>query len=349
MPKSKKLDEKLSSTNKTNKDQKEIINENETNVELNGKENNAISGSGYIKSVEDKRVVFLEQYRKFKLWNNIILVVSMAIIIVAFIVFFTFGTKDGNQWGLWAAIGTVGAILIGMFFYSRYMKSKMNNLTQIYIRDLAELMSEFTFPKKDYSSKKIEYDEKISLEEFSEGGAYVNMRTVRGRNVTYVTRNGKEYKVSDQVAQFIPEGQKHGSLTVAFAGKFIETSNEIDILKEDEIVFIYVPGGPNLVVPNGFIGTKTVESNKHYSILSNSNNWNKLIHTKTETILKKFVVDNVFLDMTIAIRKGKTYVYMNYEDSLLILPLQQPYNADAIKEYKADIKNLTDLLVELHQ
>ena len=60
--------------------------------------------------------------------------------------------------------------------------------------------------------------------------------------------------------------------------------------------------------------------------------------------LNRFVTNDTLLDVAINVRAGKTYVYLGYNDDLMVLPRLDPFNPKPTKQLKKDVDTLFDLI-----
>ena len=59
--------------------------------------------------------------------------------------------------------------------------------------------------------------------------------------------------------------------------------------------------------------------------------------------MKEIHTNKVLVDVAIAIKPGKTYFALGYEDSLMVLPMQKPFNPGPTQEYKQELELFLNL------
>ncbi|MDD4154870.1 MAG: hypothetical protein PHT30_05645, partial [Bacilli bacterium] len=80
------------------------------------------------------------------------------------------------------------------------------------------------------------------------------------------------------------------------------------------------------------------------AIYSNNKEALKFVNKKVQSALKKIHTDDILVDVAIAIQKGKTFVCAGYDDILMVLPLEKPFNPKATRNYKDDLVDISEFI-----
>ena len=90
---------------------------------------------------------------------------------------------------------------------------------------------------------------------------------------------------------------------------------------------------PPLVLPE----LNQLSKNKQYAVYGAKEN-RRFITPEVESLLKQVHTSKLLVDVAISIQPGKTYMALGYEDTLMVLPNDKPFNPGYVEAYKPQMK-----------
>lgn len=285
-----------------------------------------------LKKIEEAREVFLKQYKVQNIVKWIVSVVALALIIVGWLVFLDIS--------VFLTIGMVGASLLLILLYNFFIKRYLNGKMKIYFDEFYKNTTEFIFDGADYADVAFQVESKIEAVQFTENEIYKDVIQVGSRNLTTYKYKGMPISVCDAAGQ--TKGAKQ--LVPVFVGKYFMAENSYD---QDEPIIVYLKGNEKSLPPTNVAHLNVVSDDKQVAVYSNNAEAAKYLNKKVLSALKKIATDEVLVDVAIAIRKGKTFVCAGYDDVLMVLPLEKPFNPKATRSYKNDLVFISEFIYTL--
>ena len=178
-------------------------------------------------------------------------------------------------------------------------------------------------------------DSKITNEEFLEGGAFDKVASVGSRDNITFTYRGMDCALADAAASV--DGGK--ALKTVFVGKYLRTHNNLQL--SDEGLLIYFSGNERSLPPEKMKNLHLCEHTKRYKIYGTVQD-KKILTKKIRDGLARIRTDKLLVDVTLVIKPGRTYWYLGYEDDIMVLPNDKPFDARFIKEYKWQIADILE-------
>ena len=145
--------------------------------------------------------------------------------------------------------------------------------------------------------------------------------------------------IVDAAAQ-INDGKK---MSPVFVGKYIVAPAKY----EDGPILVYMKGDKRSIAPTNIDDLKLVFDNEKMAIYSNEPNWNKIVTLKFKKALQSIKLDNTLIDIALVLKDKKAYICMNYDDSLMVLPLENQFNPHSNEEFKEDFEKKQEKFVFL--
>ena len=178
-------------------------------------------------------------------------------------------------------------------------------------------------------------DSKITNEEFLEGGAFDKVASVGSRDNITFTYRGMDCALADAAASV--DGGK--ALKTVFVGKYLRTHNNLQL--SDDGLLIYFSGNERSLPPEKMKNLHLCEHTKRYKIYGTVQD-KKILTKKIRDGLARIRTDKLLVDVTLVIKPGRTYWYLGYEDDIMVLPNDKPFDARFIKEYKWQIADILE-------
>jgi hypothetical protein len=124
-----------------------------------------------------------------------------------------------------------------------------------------------------------------------------------------------------------------------FVGKYLSVPNT----NEGAEIIIYLKGNKRALPPTTLDSYEVLEDSKTMVVYGPANGKKLLTHPVREA-LKAISTDAVLVDLAISVRKGMTYYAMGYEDSLMVLPMDKPFNPAPTSELKENLHQVFALI-----
>lgn len=295
-------------------------------------------GEPTLKSIEEGRLNFFKTYRKVNMIKWAITAVIVIFILAAWILPGQTALFPEESWVYknQVAITVVVLVLalIAMWLSSRMFKKKTDEEMKKYFHNYYTNTDSFVFGEA-ISNKEGNVDYKLDQQVMIDSNLYADIIKVGSRNCINFDYKGQHCVFSDCAAQI--RGQK--ALQTVFVGKMLVTDNAWD---GDDMI-IYLKGNKRALPPTTLNYYELLEDSK-YMVVYGSQTCKKFLTKKVRDALGQFKTNKTLVDVAISIRGGKTYIAMGYEDNLMILPMDKPFNPNPTVQFKNDIEKVFALL-----
>ncbi len=282
-------------------------------------------------AIENARSEFHKAYKKENLIKWIITGVSLALIVAGYIIPNTIPALSGKQAGMYITLGVLlGAILI-LGVYSFLSKKRLDRLMNDYFAKFYSFSNAYSFSNLGVSNVEGGVANKIQPEDLSACNLYEDVVKVGSRDLVSFDYHDNRIKVVDCAAQ--TRGQK--TLRTVFVGKMIVAPNHYT---GDDVV-VYLKGNKRALPPTNLAGLDVLEDHSDYVVYGKKGNRKGLTKKSLEAI-KEIRTDKTLIDVAVSIREGNTYFLMGYEDNLMVLPLEKPFDPAPSEHYHDDLKKV---------
>lgn len=279
--------------------------------------------------IEKARVDFYKIYKHENLIKWIVTTIVLVVIILGYVLPFSINGIKDQTWAIYITLGVLVVAIICLGVYSWLSKKKLDKCMNDYFAQYYELANKATFEGLGVSNVTGNVADKITPTEFSACGLYKNVYKVGSRDKLTFTYHNTHMTIVDCAAQ--TKGQK--SLVTEFVGKMLVAPNSYN---GDDVV-VYLKGNKRALPPNGLEGYSVLEDHKDYVIYGISNK-KKALTQKVRAAISEIHTDATLVDCAIAIKPGNTYFLMGYEDTLMVLPLEKPFNPAPSEKFHEDLK-----------
>lgn len=311
----------------------QIVQEENIEKDIENKETEG-SEKTIVEKVEMNRDVLYTYFRKQKNINKILFIISLVAIVGVYIIF-------AQQFELALVISVV--ILLAVFGYTFMAKRKLTAMTNIYIKVYFGLMSDYIFAEKSFQDIANDYQGKIEKEEIAKSRVIKDIYSAGNRNVTKGLIDGYPFTSCDTAIKI----QMDNKPVLAFIGKYyvIDSPKEI---KGRAIVYIkgkFEGAGPTDIDDLEKIDSFDIKNAVVYG--SKDHNLSAFLTRKNIKILNSFSPKGVLTDITFSFVDGKIHVLANYEDSLMVVPMQVEFNDEAFKQARSDALKIEQIISNL--
>ena len=301
--------------------------------------------STYLENIESSRLEFSKKYKTNSYLKWVVSLVAIGLLFFAFlgipnIVKSEPGSTNPLQIALMVSIAVISLGL--MLGYSFITKRNLNKKAKAYFGNLYQNVTNFVFEDEAYTDVVCDAQKKIERIQFEENMLYANIYEVGSRATTEFKYKGIDMLVCDCAAQV--KGEKR--IRPVFVGKYVIAPADYT---EDDLIAIYVKGDKRSLPPTNLDDLKCVEDNEKMSIHTNNKNWNKVITAKIKKLILGINDGKSLVDYSISMRSGSVFVCLGYDDDLMVLPLEKPFNPKPNEEYKVELLRVCELIKELNK
>ena len=309
------------------------------------KETQAVEVTKYpheaLQRVEDTRQVFWKSYKLHNTFKMVVMMICLAAIIVAFIVFPTVMKGNGGlQTGLTITVAVIA--LGGTYGYSLYVRKKFERKMKEYFELYFNCCNEYVFGEKPFSEAALQNPGKIALEDFTEAGLYKDVIETGSRGLTTFKYNDLEMSIVDCAGNVKAEKR----MKPVFVGKMVRAAAKYD---GEYPVYVYIKGNERALPPTNMEGVENVFENEKMVIYSNYKDWKKVINGTVQKALEAVKTEKILVDVAFSIEKGKVFVMLGYDDPLMVLPLQQEFDYKPTEVYKGNMSVICKVIEALNK
>lgn len=291
-----------------------------------------------LQAIEDQRVKFLGEYRSGNRIKSIVFFVVMFLMVGTFLIIPNVG--QGASWQLpvmiTVAVVLLGCVLAFSFLTRKKMTEKMRNYFSVFYGNL----NKYVFGSKNFGKVVFENPGKIEDHLFIDSNLYKDVLEVRSRGATTFEYEKKPILVCDCAGSVKTDKR----VAPIFVGKYLVTGNKYE---GKEPIYIYIKGDQRSLPPTNLEDVKVVKDDAKIAIYSNDSKWEKTLNTKVMKIVNSMKPNKELVDIAISIQPGTTYIALGYDDPLMVIPLDRPFNQEPVKGYKKDILKACQLAKEL--
>ena len=291
-----------------------------------------------LQAIEDERVKFLGEYRSGNRLKSIIFFIVMFLMVGTFIIIPNVG--QGAAWQLpvmiSVAVVLLGCVLGFSFLTRKKMTQKMRNYFSIFYGN----MNKYVFGSKSFDKVVFENPGKIEDHLFLDSNLYKDVLEVRSRGATTFEYEHKPVLVCDCAGSVKTDKR----VAPIFVGKYLVTGNKYE---GKDPIYIYIKGDQRSLPPTNLEEVKVVKDDTTMAIYSNDSKWEKTLNTKVMKIVNSMKPNKELVDIAISIQPGTTYIALGYDDPLMVIPLDRPFNQEPVKGYKKDVLKACQLAKEL--
>ena len=296
-----------------------------------------------LKDIEDKRQKFYKRYRLGSIFKWPVAALSIGALIFAFFAVPRMFPEEGdNQVRMGLMIGIAAFSLIFMVTYTMVSKFLLNKRSKTYFADYYGDVTRYALSDKNTKDVDMVADRKIERIEFDENLLFKNVDMVGSRALTNFKYKDLPITLCDLAAQVKVDKRPRP----VFVGKYVVAPSKYE---DDEPLFVYIKGdAKRSLPPTNMDGYKLVFDDEKMAVYSNNPKWSKFLVSKIKTKLLNIKEGDNLVDICISFRPGKMFTCLGYDDSIMIIPLDKPFDPKPTEEYKVELDNLLKLIGEIN-
>ena len=282
--------------------------------------------------VELARQEFYKVYRKSNIVKWVVTAVCLLLIVCGWLIPNAIAAL--KEYSMIIALIACGVGLVTLLVFNYFWKKNVQTAMNRYFREYYEHTNAYVFGDR-VTNLEGSIDNKIEDEELKNCDLYKDIGKVGSRATYTFEYDGKTVKVCDAAAQVIAGKALH----TVFVGKYLYTTNEY----KGSDILIYFKGNKRALPPTNLAGRKVFSDSKNIVIYGDKGT-EKVITARVREALNEFKTNKTFVDMAISIREGMTYFAMGYEDDLMVIALEKPFDPKPTVQYAGDLKKVLKLI-----
>lgn len=293
-----------------------------------------------LEKIEAARIVWHRAYKKMARIKFIVSIVILLAILTGWLVP-TLVMKEAGMTPLFIGLGCAVVGIVGLLVFGYFQRRHDRAGIQAYFQAYFDSVNDYTLSDLGATNIEGSVDSKITKEEFLEGGAFDAAASVGSRDNILFNYKGMDCAMAEAAAQ-VDAGK---ALQTIFVGKYLRTHNNVEVGREGLI--LYFMGNDRALPPKKLESLHLCENGSKYRVYGASAD-KRVLTKKVRDALAKIRTDKLLVDVTICIQSGRTYWYLGYEDDIMVLPNDKPFDPRFVKKYKEQIALILDAALELN-
>lgn len=320
----------------------EVVADDQPSKKSKDKEIAYVYDDDNLSAIEAARKSFHAYYKKLNTIKWIVTAGCLVIMILGWLIPSLIKGLN-SQVTMYIALGVAILAIIGIGVYSFLFRKWTDEKMKVYFNDYYEHSNKYVYGDKlTITSGNV--NAKLDEDIFRDSGAFKDITKVSSRACYQFEYKDHKGVVADAAAQ--KTGER--ALQTLYIGRFMKFDGKYG----DVDTLIYLKGNDRALPPNSLKGRgKPIEDTKTMVAFGGKGS-KSLLNNKVKSILNEFHTNKTFVDMTILLNANGAYFFLGYEDDLMVLPLDKPYNPAPTIQEKGDIEKvlaLVDALDSRHE
>ena len=279
--------------------------------------------------IEDARQDLYKAYATSRRTSNILMfAVVIAICGIMFLII------NNNQIMKIIGYSLAGALVLGMVLYFILTRNKLPNKIKGYVPFVMKTLNEKMFSQQGFSEIKNDPEEKLQMDDLAGDGVYVEASGINSRNVVRGVYNGHHFLYGE--AALIRPSNRKQQVPPLFVGRYLSMPNQMKF--ESRFIFNFKNPKQPLDLPNAISDLKVLEEKDDFVVYGlESANYHDVIDNKVLAQFKKLKIENHLLNVNVVFWGGHTAVYLSYDDPILSVPFDKPFDKDGFEASLEDL------------
>lgn len=274
--------------------------------------------------IEKARLAFHDAYKKSGIIRWIITAVVLVVIVLGYIL--PLYIESWKDFSMVITLVVLGVAVVALAVYSIFSNRAMKKALAVYIDEYYRLTNAFVFAGQDISDVQGTVETKLNPDDFKAAGLYKDVFKVGSRESLVFKYKGLSVALADAAGQV--KGAK--ALQTVFVGKFLMAPNTY----KGPSLIVYLKGNARALPPTTISGTP-LEDHRDFVVYGEKGS-KKALSPRFRAALGQLNTNDTFVDCAISIQEGRTYIAMGYEDNLMILPEDKPFNPAPTEQFRED-------------
>lgn len=312
---------------------KEAVNPDDINLKAEFKYD-----SKSLEDIETGRLTFYKTVKKENIVKWIVAALSIGLLIFAFAYLMQQEATGIKVTGYCMIAVSILIIVAYYILAKRFNNKKM----QVYLKRYYGDINAYVFGQECFKDVHGDIEGKIENNEFNSSLLYKNVSTIGSRNIVNFKVNNLDCKICDCAAQMTTLKK----LEPLFIGKYLVAPNTYT---GDQQIVIYLTGNSRALPPNNVDHMNKAVNTRKMIIYTENKNYESTVDAKVRQAVSELITNNVLVDVSISITKGKTYFGLGYDDCLMVLPLQEKFNPLPVYKFKKDMEIVARIITYLNK
>ena len=284
----------------------------------------------YAEQVETARLALHESFQKTKMISRILSIVVIFAMIGALILV----VQKDSVCKIFGYI-IAGVILLAMIVFYFVTRKKFPDGSREYVKKITFIMNRDTYGDPKFSDTTIDTTEKFKLADTLKDNIYKDVIDIASRNIVHGKYNNLPFSCGE-LALYV-NGPKKNSKVVCFLGYFASLENSLHF--EDRlIVTIKGEGEKPSDLPTQIDDLEMLFEQDNFVIYGKKGaDFKKILGSKFLSAIKAIEVKGPFLNLNVVLTAGRTSFYMSYDDSLMILPFEKPFDPTTRNQFSGSL------------
>lgn len=289
----------------------------------------------YYKVIEDRRSILFKEYTKSRRISNIITICILLIAIGAMILI-----TQRNMVCTIIGWSLAGATVIGLIIYYLVNKNKFPNKTREYIKVLTQKLNENTFEDEKFTDVKTDPNEKMDASDLLGDAVYANIGNASSRNLVRGKYNDKEFYYAECALIKAGATKKEGPM---FVGKYISFPNNLEMKGRIIITLKKKEDAVDLPTQIGDIDVLKQEDTMVVYGMKDAN-YERILGGQFLKNISRLTPNVHLLNVNMVVWAGKTGLYLSYDDAVMALPFDKPFDKEANDFLKSNLMDAFELM-----
>jgi len=287
-------------------------------------------------AIEDARKELFASYSKTRKISNIIMFVVLAAIVgIMFLV------MNNNPVLRYIGFGCGGALIVGMVVYYLLTRKKFPNKTRDYVSFFSTKLRDRMFGKEPYENITFDESEKFALADFVGDGVYKEATNINSRNIIRGEYKGHHFTYGE-LALLRPSSRKQ-QVPPLFVGKYITMPNTLEF--EGRFVIAYKNPKQPYDLPNNVDDLEVLEEKEDLVVYGPKDaDFRKVLGGSFINDVRRIRLDNHLFNVNIVIWAGHSAAYLSYDDGVMAIPFEKPFDYEGFEQSCKDVDALVRLL-----
>lgn len=291
-------------------------------------------------NIENARKEFLTNYKAQNRFRILLSCIGIVLCIVIFVVIPN--TIKDSKVALPVMLASLGLVLCSLLVYSFYSRRRLQKRMREYFRFFYEEANKFSLEGEDFKEIVQQNPDKLQMQQFTDCGMYKDIVEVGSRGLTSF-----EYKkIPTMICDCAGQIKTQKRLQPVFVGKYLFAPSNYN---DENPLIIYLKGDERKLPPTNVEGLKKVIDDEKMVVYTNNKNYSKLLSKELKGLLGEVVLDKDLVDLAISLTPGRCFVCMGYDDPLMVIPMERPYNPGPITKFKSDLKVIMKIIEVLNK
>ena len=288
-----------------------------------------------VAEVEERRQLLFQAYTKTRKMSNFMMVAVVLVVVGAMALLMV-----NQDWSKIVGYSLAGVALVGLVVFSILTKNKFPTQSKEYIRFVTTRIDQDIYNNTEFQDVKVDLNEKYTLTEVGLDKIYKDLVDIGSRNIVRGLYLGKGFSCGELALYSTKDDGKRKVKAVAFIGKRLDLQNTLHF--EGRYILSFQAEKPN-DLPTDIDDLEKLHEDGNFTVYGPIGaDYAKDIPAKYISELKKIKLEGNLLGLSVVLWAGHTGVYLSYDDPVVALPFDKPFDAEPQRAFKDHLLTVLD-------